>query len=204
MELQVRLFIDFWNFQLNWNSRTNKDPLDWRKAPIGLVSAAQAQLDTAGMGDSLRVAETRVYASYDTANPEDRRLKGWLDSFLDRQPGMRVFTRERRSQPRPIRCSSCGYEVSLCSNCSQLYRHSAEKGVDSAIVTDLLSLAWESAFDVAILVSSDADYVPAVERLQEKGFKIINATWSGYGHHLARTCWASFEIDSLIPSLRRT
>ena len=36
-----------------------------------------------------------------------------------------------------------------------------EKGVDTAIITDLLTLAWEGAYDVAILVSSDADLVPA-------------------------------------------
>jgi uncharacterized LabA/DUF88 family protein len=77
------------------------------------------------------------------------------------------------------------------------------KGVDSAIVTDLLSLAWENAYEVAILVSSDADFVPAVERLQEKGFKVINGTWKGHGHQLARVYWASFEIDGLTSTLIR-
>ena len=83
------------------------------------------------------------------------------------------------------------------------FRQGTEKGVDTAIVTDLLSLAWERAYDIAVLVSSDADFVPAVERLQEKGFKVVNATWQGHGHQLARVCWASFEIDHLIPQLTR-
>ncbi len=59
----------------------------------------------------------------------------------------------------------------------------------------LLSLAGESAFDAAILVSSDTDYLPAVEWLQARGFKVINATWANHGHELARACWASFELD---------
>ena len=50
-----------------------------------------------------------------------------------------------------------------------------EKGVDTAIVTDLLSLAGEEAYDVAILVSSDADHIPAVEWIQAHGRKVINA-----------------------------
>ncbi len=30
-----------------------------------------------------------------------------------------------------------------------------EKGIDTAIVTDMISLAWANAWDVAVLVSSD-------------------------------------------------
>ena len=82
-------------------------------------------------------------------------------------------------------------------------RHSPEKGVDSAIVTDLFSLAWEGAYDIGILLSSDADFVPAVERLQEKGVKIVNATWKDYGHQLAKVCWGSFLIDSILDDCRR-
>lgn len=52
-------------------------------------------------------------------------------------------------------------------------------------------------------MSSDADFVPAVERLQEKGVKIINATWRGHGHQLARVCWASFDIEQLTAGLVR-
>jgi uncharacterized LabA/DUF88 family protein len=82
-------------------------------------------------------------------------------------------------------------------------RRSAEKGVDAAIVTDMLSLAWENSMAVSLLVSSDADYIPAVELLQNKGFKVINATWKRQGHDLARACWGSIELDRLIPSLQR-
>ncbi len=74
--------------------------------------------------------------------------------------------------------------------------------MDTAIVTDLLSLAWEGAYDVAILVSSDSDLVPGVERLQEKGPKVINATWKSHGHHLAKASWASFDVDGLVGDLR--
>jgi len=33
-----------------------------------------------------------------------------------------------------------------------------EKGVDVAIATDMIKLAWEDAYDWAVLVSSDRDF----------------------------------------------
>jgi len=67
----------------------------------------------------------------------------------------------------------------------------------------MFSLAWAGAYSIAILISSDADYVPAVENLQNKGFKIVNATWRNLGHQLAKRCWASFEMDPLNNQLIR-
>ena len=78
-----------------------------------------------------------------------------------------------------------------------------EKGVDTAIVTDMLALAGENAFDVAILLSSDADHIPAVEWIQARGRKVINATWANHGFDLKRTCWASIELDTVMPLLKR-
>ncbi len=204
MELRLRVFIDFWNFQLNWNDRTNKTPIAWPKVPIEFANRTRSFLASTGSTDSVTLDETRVYTSIDRSNSNEAKLRGWLDSYLDRQPSFRVFTRERKSQHRPIRCSSCGAEVVECPQCHQPYRKAPEKGVDAAIVTDLLSLAWEAAYNIAVLVSSDADFIPAVEKLQEKGFKVINATWQGHGHQLAKVCWASFEINQLIDELRRS
>jgi len=50
-----------------------------------------------------------------------------------------------------------------------------EKGFDTALVTDLLSLAWETSWDVAVLISSDRDFIPAVEMLNRKGYRVSNA-----------------------------
>jgi uncharacterized LabA/DUF88 family protein len=203
MEQRLRVFVDFWNFQLNWNERTGKKPPDWTRIPLALSQKTRQLMEEIGSTDTLAFHETRVYASCDPANPKDSKLRGWLNTFLDRQPSYRVFIRERKSHLRPVHCSACGTEIADCPQCTKPFRQGTEKGVDTAIVTDLLSLAWEHAYDIAVLVSSDADFVPAVERLQEKGFKVVNATWQGHGHQLARVCWASFEIDHLIPQLVR-
>lgn len=196
MATNVRIFLDFWNFQLNWNDRSGKALIDWNALAPALVAEAAVKLSIADcQNDGMR-----VYAS---VGPSDRKLRGWLDTYLDRQPGINVAIRQRKSKTKPIHCKYCDHEQHECPNCNRKYTKSPEKGVDSAIVTDLFSLAWEKSYDVAILVSGDADFVPAVEALQNKGLKIVNATWKGYGHQLAKTCWASFELDSHISNLRR-
>ncbi len=52
-----------------------------------------------------------------------------------------------------------------------------EKGVDVALVTDLLSLAWEEAYDDAVLVSGDADYTDAVRKVVGKGRRVEVIGW---------------------------
>jgi uncharacterized LabA/DUF88 family protein len=196
---RVRLFIDFWNFSLAWSERAAGAQCDWKKVPLAFRDAASAALKDAGLGD-LELVETRVYASYEPGR--ENKLKNWLHNFLDRQPGVRVFTAERHWRERPIHCRVCGTETVRCS-CGVPFGRAAEKTVDARIVTDLMSLAWEGSFDVALLVTSDADFIPAVETLQTKNFRVVNATWRGHGHELATKSWASFEIDKLMPQLKR-
>lgn len=198
MACSTRLFLDFWNFQLRWNERSGGSNCDWTKVPSVLLAAAQGVTPQLGQ---LVLDDTRIYAS---TNPDtEGNLRGWLDGFLDRQPGFRVFVRERRSRPAPVHCSQCGQELPNCPSCNAAYTKAVEKGTDSAIITDMFSLAWENAYAVAILVTGDADMIPAVEKIQDRGLKIINATWQRYGHELAKKCWASFPIDPLITQLTR-
>jgi len=44
-----------------------------------------------------------------------------------------------------------------------------EKGIDVAIAVESLSLAYEDAYDTALIVSGDGDYVELVEALKRKG-----------------------------------
>ena len=145
--------------------------------------------------------ETRVYASYETGR--EGKLKNWLVSFLDKRPGYTVILKERHWKQRPIYCRACDTEIINCPTCNTKLGRSAEKMVDSRIVTDLLDYAWGNSFDMAILLTSDADMVPAVECLQKRNLKVINATWKGHGHELAKTSWGSFELDTIINQLKR-
>jgi uncharacterized LabA/DUF88 family protein len=202
--MRARVFIDFWNFQLGWNDAVHNHELcDWRILPKTLVQAAcDLMTTTMGSDPQLTVEETIVHASVEDG-PETK-LRDWLTNFLDRQPSYDVKIRTRKPRQRKIYCKNCQQTMTTCSSCGATLMTSAEKGVDAALVTDLLSLAWQRAYDVAVLVSGDADYIPAVEYVQEQGLKVINASWASKGHHLRGACWGSFEIDSLIPKLTRS
>ena len=52
-----------------------------------------------------------------------------------------------------------------------------EKGVDVALVTDLLLLASRNAFDVAIICGEDADFFRAVEGVKEMGKEVYIASF---------------------------
>ena len=44
-----------------------------------------------------------------------------------------------------------------------------EKGIDVAIAVESLSLAYDDAYDTALLVSGDGDYVELVEAIKRRG-----------------------------------
>ena len=48
-----------------------------------------------------------------------------------------------------------------------------EKGVDVALAADMLTLAFKDRYDVAILISSDADYKHAIETVKYETGKIV-------------------------------
>lgn len=198
--MRVRVFVDFWNFQLTWTERAGAQKCDWRRMASVLCGEASRGLSTAGLG-ALTLEEARVYAGYEAGR--ENKLKDWLHNFLDRQPGVRVFTSERHWRKQPVHCRSCDSNHEKCPKCDAALGRAAEKTIDARIVTDLVGLAWEGAYDVAILVSSDKDFIPAVEHIQAKNYKVINAAWRNKGNELAKVCWASFDIDALIPSLSR-
>lgn len=78
-------------------------------------------------------------------------------------------------------CKKCG-TVRLadanCPRCARLidlgrvYRH-VEKGVDVKIAMDLLLDAIDDRYDTALLVSSDADFVPAVQHVRKLGKRVV-------------------------------
>ncbi|HVB45175.1 MAG TPA: NYN domain-containing protein [Streptosporangiaceae bacterium] len=200
--MRARVFVDFWNFTLGWNDATGKSAkCDWSRLPTALVSKAAELLATTGETAALILDETIVHASVEDAR--EAKLRVWLTSWLAQQPSFDVKIRARKPRRHPVHCRSCGNRMTVCTKCQEPLTISAEKGVDAALVTDLLSLAWQRAYDVAVLVSGDADYIPAVEYVQSQGLKVVNAAWASKGHELRRECWGSFTLDDLIPDLTR-
>jgi len=71
-----------------------------------------------------------------------------------------------------------------------------EKGVDINIAVDMFRLAKDNIYDTAVLITSDADFVPAVEVIQELGKHVENAYFNkGYSFHLRKACDNFIELD---------
>ena len=76
-------------------------------------------------------------------------------------------------------------------------RGTEEKGVDVRMETDMISLAWVDNYDIAVLVSSDRDFVPVAEFLETRGIKVIHGAFPPKGAQLTAKCWANIDIARL-------
>ena len=174
---------------------------DWRRIPQWLGVAA-VRLAVGDPALRLRMDGLNAYMSYNPASAADRKFKTWASNFLDRVPSVQVICKERKPRYAP-QCQSCHQPITVCPHCSAAMAGTVEKGVDVAIATDMIRLAWEESYDYAVLVSSDADYVPAVEFLNSKGRRIIHVGFPPKGMSLAKTCWASLDLAPYLKSLER-
>ena len=66
--------------------------------------------------------------------------------------------------------------------------HFEIKGDDIYLATDLIKGAYEDLYDVAIIVSGDEDFIPAIKLAQKNGKKVINAFFPKTSSYLLRNC----------------
>jgi uncharacterized LabA/DUF88 family protein len=198
MPPRTRIFIDFWNFQLSLNANSSAGyRLDWKLLSPWLISQAEAAVAT-----TLAYEGTHIYVSTDPASKAEAGLRDFALNVLDRFPGVDVTHIERKPRNPPT-CPNCHQSITSCPHCAGPMNRTIEKGVDTAVVTDIFKLVWENALEVIVLVSSDRDYIPAVQMLSAKGYRVINAHFPPKGMHLARTCWASIDIRTGLAQLER-
>ncbi|MFZ0769802.1 MAG: NYN domain-containing protein [Candidatus Sulfotelmatobacter sp.] len=205
---RVRIFVDYWNLQLTMNHKEEaatgqqgvRFKVDWRGLPVWLARKAA---EKTGIG-AYSFEGAIIFASYDPNTQDGRGFNNWATNWLNRQPGIQVQYHARQARSCP-KCNVCHREIALCphADCGSKIAGTIEKGVDTAIVTDMIRLAWEGAYDIAVLASSDADLIPAVKFLDQKGLKVIQAGFPPSGVNLATTCWASFDIFAGRDEIRR-
>ena len=200
MALRVIVFVDFWNLQLGWNREADGLRLDW--ASLRQTLAEAAVVETRGSAENRPfVSEMIVYASF---NPEtEAKLEHWLHAFLGSRISTSVKLHQRKTVERRIRCQSCGANFRRCPVCQRPLLTSPEKGVDAALTTDLVALAADSMFDLAVLVSNDADFIPAVQWTRARGPAVVNASWRHQGTELRGASTAVIDLNRLIPRLAR-
>lgn len=60
---------------------------------------------------------------------------------------------------------------------------------DIHLAVDMVKLAYNNAYDTAILVSSDGDFVPAIDVVKERGKKVENVGFENkFSYHLKQRC----------------
>ena len=199
---RVRLFIDFWNLQLNWNEFHSKSgaqgiiAIPWKELP-GILTAEVSK------GQPVRFTGAHVYASVDQSNPRDAKLNNWFHHVLASYTGYIVEVRGRKPR-RAIRCQeeNCKTQITTCPACKSPLKGTIEKGVDAAIITDLLTLAFDDNYDIAVLISGDADHAPAVRYIQKKTDKqVVQAFFKAHGDELRNACWDHVFLDDLMKDL---
>jgi uncharacterized LabA/DUF88 family protein len=203
-EVRVRAFVDFWNFQLLLDAWRAHFRLDWSRFGPWLAGQAGAVYLARGQPGRVRYEGLHVYLSHNPAASRDDGLRHWAGEVLSRFPGVHVVLKERRPK-EPPRCHACFQAIDSCPvpGCGGSVRGTIEKGIDTAIVTDMIRLAWEDAWELAVLVSADADFVPAVDLLNRKGRKVIHAGFPPKGVDLARHCWAAFDLTEQLQEVER-
>ncbi len=91
-----------------------------------------------------------------------------------------------------------------CPNCAAEYEYTTEKRVDTRLVADLIHYAANGAYDAAVLISGDDDFVPAVEAVNALGKQVWVATWSAeeLSSDLRVRCFGQLRLSDGIPAFR--
>ena len=190
---RVRVFVDFWNFSLSMRDVEEDFRSDWsRLGPV--LSRVAAELTGAATNEYQGL---NFYGSHDPASEGDKKLHRWATTVVDTFPGVSVSMVPRQKKRSPPSCPACHERVVACPACGADMRGTEEKGVDVRMATDMISLAWADNYDIAVLVSSDKDFVPVAEFLQTKGIKVIHGAFPPKGAQLTRKCWGSINIAGL-------
>ena len=195
---RVRVFVDFWNFSLSMREVEGNFRTDWSKlGPVLSREAAKVTAAPTGEYQGLN-----FYGSHDPASERDRKLHRWATTVVDTFPGVSVSIVPRQKKHSPPNCPACHKQVAKCTACGADMRGTEEKGVDVRMATDMISLAWVDNYDIAVLVSSDKDFVPVAEFLQTRGIKVIHGAFPPKGAQLTQKCWGSINIALLREDFR--
>lgn len=93
-----------------------------------------------------------------------------------------------KREPRVNRRARCG-------KCGHTHTYGTEKRVDTRLVADMIQLAAVNAYDAAVLLSGDQDFVPAVKATNDLGKRVYIAAWLGSGVSKALRALCYGQID---------
>lgn len=172
--LTVCVFFDFRNYLYGLRSVGLDLDIDYRK----LVEWLASEVSRRENGAPVKVCDVRMYAAT-RAWRGTSAFEGGLDRFLsglERETEFQIFRLPWRDISRE------------CLNCGAMHEVYREGRVDTSIVADMVAMAARGEYRVAVLVSGDSDFIPALDTVRGFGAKVYLASW-GRGHGL------SYELE---------
>lgn len=164
--LRTMVFIDFQNFDISYNDYCNRNRISKKSIDYCLLSK---QLNDV-LQLSSQVIKTYLFASKPCdqllALDSYKRQYDWLcklkqSNYFEVIEGQQVIRRIE------------GVDVDI--NDFKTYT-TLEKGTDVNVAVQMLSKGFQNAYDIAILVSGDTDYIPVIESLHNLGKIVVLAT----------------------------
>ena len=179
--MNVKIFFDGQNFYRSLLRYDESLRVDYDRLAVWITQAV------GGPGGVFCGAYYYVGISADAPPLVEGFLKG-----LELRPG--YFVRREPRVRRSGRCPSCGLD----------YEYTTEKRVDTRLVAELIQYAANGAFDAAVLVSGDDDFVPAVEAVNALGKRVWVATWSAeeLSSDLRVRCFGQIRLSEGLPAFR--
>src|SRR5262245_910533 len=179
--MNVKIFFDGQNFYRSLLRYDESLRVDYDRLAVWITAAV------GGPGGVFCGAYYYVGVSADAPPLVEGFLKG-----LELRPG--YFVRREPRVRRSGRCPACGLD----------YEYTTEKRVDTRLVADLLQYAANGAFDAAVLVSGDDDFVPAVEAVNALGKRVWVATWSAeeLSSDLRVRCFGQIRLSEGLSAFR--
>ena len=179
--MNVKIFFDGQNFYRSLLRYDESLRVDYDRLAVWITQAV------AGPGGVFCGAYYYVGISSDAPPLVEGFLKG-----LELRPG--YFVRREPRVRRSGRCPACGLD----------YEYTTEKRVDTRLVAELIQYAANGAFDAAVLVSGDDDFVPAVEAVNALGKRVWVATWSAeeLSSDLRVRCFGQLRLSEGLAAFR--
>ena len=175
--MKVALFFDGKNFDLPFQRYAPDSEIDYNKLANWLTDRVSG-----GNGDF-------VGAHYYTGfTPPSQSESGAFSEFLNElETLLGYFVNREPRVRRTAKCKECGFT----------YTYRTEKRVDTQLVADMIHFAAVNAYDVAVLLSGDQDFAPAVDAVNALGKRVYLAVWPGHGvsKELRIRCYGQIPLE---------
>lgn len=209
-------FITTWNEVVHPGERALSHDVDWHALPAVLLEPVAEWLKKMRRAPAtvvyrgMQVYGTLFEDSYFTLLERMLELEQASPSRLPLPIRLRRETVERWRQENAAHKRELTHEIRNVVGCTMvpIYRRTPkeeqltraqytsggipiapEKTLDTRIATDLIGDATFELYDVALLVTEDSDFVPAVELVQEmRGKHVIHIGFGGHSNELRSVC----------------